>query len=218
MEFSSQTKYTFVGLPGAMILYDNISFGFDAQPGSGDSDSLTASVDAASGTVTLNWVQPASMGPGDQYFIFRSQTRDGFWGAQGADYLLIASLPYDMLTAQDLNVAAADTQYYYMVVPSQSGTGERGVSSYSIGVFTARYLDQYDTVGIPLKLDSYPTADAFAFDVDNCVGINYFDYPTQEWRWHSERMTAGAFDPTFERGRGYQISTQALTKFSFVGH
>jgi hypothetical protein len=218
VEFSTQTKYTFVGLPGAMILYDNISFGFDAQPDFGDSASLTTSVDAASGTVTLNWLAPASMGPGDQYFIFRSPTRDGFWGAQGADYLLIASLPYDVLTVQDVGAAAADTQYYYIVVPSQAGTGVMGVSSYSIGVFTARFLDQYDTVGIPLKLDSYPTADAFASGVDSCVGINYFDFPTQEWRWHSERMTAAAFDPTFERGRGYQISTQAQTKFSFVGH
>ena len=119
---------------------------------------------------------------------------------------------------QDAGIATADTQYYYMVVPSQSGTGERGVSSYSIGVFTAKFLDQYDTVGVPLKLGAYPTADAFASGVDSCVGINYFDYPTQVWMWHSERMNVGAFDLTFERGRGYQISTQALTKFSFVGH
>jgi hypothetical protein len=201
-----------------MILYDNISFGFDAQPVSGDADSLTASVDAVTGTITLNWDQPVSMGPGDQFFIYRSDSRDGFWGAQITDHVLLTSLPYDTLTFQDIGVAAAGTQFYYMVIPVMSGTGVSGISSYSIGVFTAQFLGQYDTMGIPLKLTSYPSADDFAFDVENCAGINYFDYPGQVWRWHSERMSPGAFDPTLERGRGYQISTEAVTKFSFVGY
>jgi hypothetical protein len=218
VQFTNQTKYTFVGLPGAMILYDNISFGFDAQPGSGDADSLSASVDPASGTVTLSWSQPWGMDVGDQYFVFRSETRDGFWGLLDTDYILIASLPFDTLTIQDPGVATAGSQYYYMVVPVQWGTGLRGTSSYSIGVFTAEYLDQYDTVGIPLKLSSYPSVDTFSLDVESCVGINYFSYPDQRWMWHSEGMTPGAFDPVLERGLGYQVSTQAQTRYSFVGH
>ncbi|UCF08106.1 MAG: VWA domain-containing protein [Thermoplasmata archaeon] len=217
VKFSSPVKYTFVGLPGSMIMYDNVSFGFSAAPMAGNSASLNASVNPLTETVSLNWSQPAGMVAGDQFHVFRAATRDGFWGTIDVDYTHIASLGYTTLTLQDTGIATAGTEYYYMVVPIQQGTGERGVSSYSIGVWTAEYLDQYDTVGIPLKLFTYPSADSFSDDVDNAVGINHFDYTAQRWQWHSHRMPASVFDIQFEMGRGYQISTVATTKHSFVG-
>ena len=43
------------------------------------------------------------------------------------------------------------------------------------------------------------------------------EYSQQRWLWHSDRMPANAFDTTLERGFGYQISTAAGTKYSFIG-
>jgi len=104
-----------------------------------------------------------------------------------------------------------------MVVPFISGTGERGVSSYTLGVWTASYLDQYDTFGIPLKPSSNQTADWYCDNIPDTVGINYYVNSPQRWSWHSTRMPPGAYDPLLEMTEGYQISTLSATKFTFIG-
>jgi hypothetical protein len=212
---SIQTKYTFTGMPGAMILYDNIPFGFDATPLTGNADSLTATVDNG-GNVTLNWTQPANMGLGDRYYVLRSTSRDGFWGTLGVNYTQLAVLPFDVLSYQDIGNATAGTEYYYMIMPVNLSTGERGVSSYSIGVWTASYLDQYDTA-LPLRLSSYKTADWYCDNIPYTVGINYFIQSEQRWGWHATRMPGGAYDPMVVMTEGYQISTSNATKFTFIG-
>jgi parallel beta-helix repeat protein len=214
---SIQTKYTFTGMPGAMILYDNVPFGFDATPLTGNADSLTATVDSG-GNVTLNWTQPANMGSGDRYYVLRSTSRDGFWGTLGVNYTQLAVLPFDVLSYQDIGNATAGTEYYYMIVPVNLSTAERGLSSYSIGVWTASYLDQYDTFALPLKPSNYQTADWYCDKIPNTVGINYYIYSGQRWSWHSTRMPQGAYDPILEMTEGYQISTSVATKYTFIGH
>ncbi len=216
VNFTALAKYTFTGMPAAMILYDDVTSGFDATPG-GDADSLRASVESTSRTVTLSWAQPANIGLSDQYYVFRSTKRNGFWGILGGDFELLATLPFGTTSHLDIGNAISGTEYYYMIVPFNSTTGEMGVSSYSIGVWTASYLGQYDTFALPLKPRSYRTADWYCDNIENTVGINYFDELYQIWSWHSTRMPANAFDPTLDRGQGYQISTSAATKFSFVG-
>jgi hypothetical protein len=213
---STQTKYTFTGMPGAMILYDNISFGFDATPLTGDADSLTAKVDN-NGNITLNWSHPANIGSGDRYHVLRSTSRDGFWGTMGVNYTQLAALPFNVLSYQDIGNATPGTEYYYMIVPVNLSTSERGVSSYSIGVWTAGYLDQYDTSGIPLKLSSYKTADWYCDNSPDTMGINYYIYIEQRWGWHSTKMPTGAYDPILAMTEGYQISTSGPTKFTFIG-
>ena len=117
-------------LPGSV--YDNVSFGFNVGPGGlGERAQLTASVNHATETVTLNWDQPSSMLPGFRYYILRSTTRDGFWGELGVDYTLLKILPYDTITYQDIGNATPGTQLYYMVIPMNPITGERGSGSYS---------------------------------------------------------------------------------------
>jgi parallel beta-helix repeat protein len=216
VKFGSQTNYTFTGMPGAMILYDNVPFGFDAMPLTGNADSLTATVDG-SGNVTLNWTQPANMGSGDRYYVLRSTSRDGFWDMAGVNYTQLSALPFDVLSYQDIGNATAGTEYYYMIVPVNLSTGEIGASSYSIGVWTAGYLDQYDTFALPLRLGSNQTADWFCDNIPDTVGINYYIYSQQRWCWHSTRMPAGAFDPTLIMTAGYQICTSNDTKFTFIG-
>jgi hypothetical protein len=199
-----------------MILYDNIPFGFDATPLTGNADSLTATVDSG-GNVTLNWTQPANMGSEDRYYVLRSTSRDGFWGTVGMNYTQLAVLPFDAFSYQDISNATAGTEYYYMVVPVNLSTGKRGVSSYSIGVWTASYLDQYDTFALPLRLSSNQTADWYCDKIPYAVGINYFIQSEQRWSWHSTRMPEGAYDPMLVMVEGYQISTSNATKFTFIG-
>ncbi|UCE38523.1 MAG: PKD domain-containing protein, partial [Thermoplasmata archaeon] len=212
VKFDSQTTFTFTGMPGAMISYDEVSFGFDTTPNTGDADNLTAIVNSVSGTVTLNWTQPVGINPGDRYLVLRSTSRDGFWYTLDLSYTQLAILPFDVLSYQDIGNATIGTEYYYMIVPFNLSTGERGVSTYTIGVWTEEYLSQYDTFGIPLKLSSNQTADWYCDNIPDTVGINYYIYSQQRWSWHSTRMPEGAYDPILVMTEGYQISTSSTTK------
>jgi hypothetical protein len=212
VKFSNQTNYTFTGMPGAMIRYDDDS-GFSGFDSAFEAKNLTATVNPVTGNVTLNWTEPSSMGVNGRYFVLRSSVRDGFWKG---NYIKIATLNYDMTSYTDIGNATAGTQYYYMIVPVNE-TDVEGASTYSIGVWTEEYLAQYDTFGIPLKLSNYETADWYCDNIPDTVGINYFISSQERWSWHSTRMSAGAFDPILEMAEGYQISTSNATKFTFIG-
>jgi hypothetical protein len=220
VKFDIQTNYTFKGMPGAMIMYDDNSFGFDSTPGSGNSDSLSAMVDSG-GNVTLSWIIPMSMNPDDSFQILRSTKRDGFWGFIDMDYEHIGTInissPGGMAALFDKGIAKAGKEFYYMIIPINSSSGERGVSSYSIGIWIEEYHSGYDTFGIPLKLNNNNTADWYCENISDAVGINYFIVDEQRWCWHSSRMPAGAYDPLLIMTEGYQISTSNTTKFTFIG-
>jgi hypothetical protein len=216
VKVQNQANFTFCGMPGTMILYENISFGFNATPG-GDARKLTAQVNSISETVVLNWQKPENIGSLDQYIILRSNQRDGFWGVPGQDYIELAVLPYNVQFYLDEGNATEGSQLYYMILTINSSTLKRGSSSYSIGIWTEIYLSQYDTFGIPLKPVINHTADWYCNNILETVGINYYNVSAQQWRWHSTRMTEGAFDPVMEMTYGYQISTTSPTKFTFIG-
>jgi hypothetical protein len=210
--FDSISKYTFLGMPGAMIKYHTYgSIGFDYKT---DAKSLSASVDTVSGDVILTWGEPLARGPTDHYNVYYSTTRDGF---DEGTAILLTSIPSTRpMTYIHSGAAASAGQDYYMVIPVDD-TNVEGASTYSIGVWTEEYLDQYDTMGIPLILDTNQTADWYCDQIDDVVGINYFLYSVQRWGWHSTRMGAGAFDPVLVMTEGYQISTSGATKFTFIG-
>ncbi len=212
---SIQTKYTFTGMPGAMIIYDDdiLFSGFDS-----DARNLTVSIEP-DGNVTLTWQEPASMGVGDWYEVYYSNTRDGFFGTLGIHYdLACPAVNYGTNTTTITGLGANDlgARLYFMVVPFNS-LGVRGASTYSTGVWTEEYLDQYDTFGIPLKLSNCQTSDWYCDNIPDTVGINYYDVSAQRWSWHSTRMPEGAFDPLLVMTEGYQISTSDATKYTFIG-
>jgi hypothetical protein len=213
--FNARTIYTFCGLPGAMIRYNNISFGFNADPG-GEANSFSANVNNVSNTTVLNWERPQSMQSTHQYHVLRATQRDGFWGTPGLDYLDLAILPFNTTFYLDNGIATPGTQYYYMIIPMNQSTGEKGSSSYSIGIHTMEFF-QYDSFALPLKPADLYTADWFCDNIDDAVGINYFNTSFQIWFWHSTLMPQGAFDVLLEFGLGYQISTSFATRFHFVG-
>jgi hypothetical protein len=212
VSFDSPTNYTFAGMPGAMIRYDDDS-GFSGFDPASEAKNLTVIVDPMTRNVTLNWTKPSSIGVNDQYYVLRSTARDGF---SKGNYLRIATLNFDKLSYIDIGNATAGTQYYYMIVPVNE-TGVEGASTYSIGVWTEEYPAGYDTIGIPLKLSSYETADWYCDNIPDTVGINYYIHSQQRWSWHSTRMPEGAFDPVLEMTEGYQISTSNAKKFTFIG-
>jgi hypothetical protein len=217
VNFSSSTVFTFIGMPGAMIQYDNTtSFGFNASLYNEEANNLTANVDEY-GNVTLSWVQPLNIGNGDGFQILRSWKRDGFWNISGDDYEILATLPFNTLTYTDIGNATSGKQYYYMIMPVNLSTNEKGLGTYSIGIWTEEYLSGYDTFGIPLKQSFYETADWYCNNIPDTVGINYYNLSVQRWCWHSTRMSAGAFDPVLKMTEGYQISTSNSTKFTFIG-
>jgi hypothetical protein len=214
--FTFPTSYTFCGMPGAMIKYDDFSFGFDPNPQNGDADSLTASVDSY-GTITLSWSLPVNMGSEDRFYVLRSTTRDGFWGSLSNDYEHIMNLSSDSSMYEDYQVATPWSEFYYMILPINLSSGEIGISSYSIGIWTAGYDSGYDTFSLPLKISSYHSVDWYCNEIQYVVGINYFNDDCKMWFWHSKRMPKGAYDIDVVIAVGYQISTEGSTKYSFIG-
>jgi hypothetical protein len=220
VKFDSQTTFTFTGMPGAMISYDEVSLGFDATAESGDAQNLIAWVNG-DGNVILFWIMPENTSWNDTYWVIRSEKRDGFWGTEDVDYegiyCVSGCIPGAGYVFLDSGIAKPGTEYYYMIVPINGTTGERGVSSYSVGVWTEEYWEGYDTFGIPLKLNYSHTADWYCDSITHSVGINYYNITFQEWWWHSTVMAKKAFDPVLKMTEGYQISTSNVTKFTFIG-
>jgi parallel beta-helix repeat protein len=217
VKFTSQTNYTFCGLPGAMISFDNDTgfMGFDTDS---DSKNLSVSIEPG-GNVTLTWEEPASMGVGDWYEIYFSHERDGFFGTMDEDYFYASSnMNFGNNTAIHVNAQALDPgrRLYYMVVPFNA-SGVRGAGTYSIGIWTEEYLAQYDTIGVPLKTGNAHNVDWYCDNIPDTVGINYIHPDYGMWFWHSTRMPEGVFDTTIKMSEGYQISTSSSTKFTFVG-
>jgi hypothetical protein len=104
-----------------------------------------------------------------------------------------------------------------MVVPDISAIAERGPSSYSIGVWTGNYNSGYDTMGVPLKMNTVNSVDWYCDAIDNTLGMNYYNFLEQRWMWHKTAMQVGIYDVDVLMGEGYQISTTSTTKHSFVG-
>jgi hypothetical protein len=217
VKFDNQIKYTFTGLPCAMIVFkdDQIFSGFDPIF---EARSLEVRVEP-NGDVNLTWLEPPTMAPGDYYEIYYSNTRDGFFGDLNYDYFQ-ACPPVDFGTNIAIHVGAQandpGARLYYMVVPFND-IGIRGASTYSVGIWTEEYLSGYDTFGIPLKMNVNHAADWYCDNIPDAVGINYFNFSLQEWGWHSTRMPEGAYDPILVMTEGYQISTSSATKFTFIG-
>jgi hypothetical protein len=223
LDAANQMTYTWVGLPGSHIKYDERNYlGFDTTPGSGDADSIQAAVDPVSEDITITWSQPLGMAPGiDTYNVFYSNSRTGFFGVPGVDYFLVSGAPMVApvgLTASivDFGAASPGSEKYYFVEPIDGVLGV-GSPSYSIGVWTKDIDAGYDTFALPLIPDATDTVDWYCDAVDNAWGMNYHNVSAQRWMWHKSMMPVGIYDVDMVMGTGYQISTTAATKYSFVG-
>jgi hypothetical protein len=210
VNFASPTIYTFCGMPGAMIISETTSpFGFDPNF---DSVSLNASCNQ-DGNVSLKWDRPTSMDIDDNYLIYRASKRTGFHDGTAT---LVATVSYGLEFWNDDWAAQNATQLYYMIIP-ENELGERGTTTYSIGVWTEEFTGVYDTFGMALSTSMTLTLDWYCDGISGSVGMNYFQESEQRWGWHSTVMPQGAFDTVVSMGEGYQISISAPTKFTFIG-
>jgi hypothetical protein len=217
VKFANSTNHTFCGLPGAMITYRDDP-GFIGFPHLTEARNLTVSL-GPQGDVNLTWDIPANMDFGGWYEVYYSNKRDGFFGNADVDFFYVGPpVGYDTNTTvhTGANASNPQTRLYYMVVPFNA-SGVRGSSTYSIGIWTEDYLVEHDTFGVPLKTEGYHAVHWFCDNIPDTVGMNYFNITNQRWQWHSNRMPEGAYNPTIEMIKGYQISTSSSTKFTFIG-
>jgi len=208
---SASFTYTFTGLPGAMIQYDD-----DAFQGFAPTDDVTPDLSIAGDDVTIYWGQ-ASSTFGDIYHVYWSTTRAGFWGTLGVDYDLVADIVDDGSLGYFTTHTAAlasNPIIYYMIVPENT-TGSIGASTYSVGVWRETYTSGYDTFGLPLQPSVSKSLDFYTDNTPDTVGMNF--YAGIRWHWHKTAMPAGEYDPTAYMGQGFQISTIAATQFDFIG-
>ncbi|UCG70788.1 MAG: hypothetical protein JSV09_07265, partial [Thermoplasmata archaeon] len=220
VRFNTTTNYTFCGMPGAMIHYTDAPFGFDADPEIGDVRNLSVYI-AINDYVVITYQFPKNTNSNISHWLFISDKRDGFWGTPNVDYHEFykanSGSPGQWLQVMDPYITQPGTKRYYMIVPEDDKTTQRGVGTYSIGIWIEEYFSGYDSMGIPLKTGINETADWYCDNIPDCVGINYYIYQNQRWGWHVYRMPKGAYDPVLAMAEGYQISTSSLTKFTFIG-
>jgi hypothetical protein len=214
VKFDTQTNYTFTGMPGAMISYNDDSGFLGFNPAT-EARNLRISVET-NGDFTLTWEEPSSMNAGDWYEVYYSNTRDGFFGTLGIHYYLACpEIYFDTNSTTIPCFGANNSGLYFMIVPFNA-TGIRGSSTYSIGIWNATFSG-YGSLGLPLKIDSVESLDWYCDEIPNTWGMNYYIYDEQRWCWHKTSMQSGIYDVPMEPAVGYQISTTADTSYIFIG-
>ncbi len=207
----SNNNFTFVGRPGAHIRYRE----GELPPPKNFELHVVNGVD-----VKLTW---DSVPGADHYIVYKSSTREGlnnlslmhWWETNYYDPNDTSFIDKNALTLGMFDTMA---QCYYMVVAVSEPTFHIGFNgTYSIGVWTENYDMGYDTLGLPLKSNSTHPIDWFCDAIPNVVGMNYYNLLEKRLIWHKTLMSQGAYDTNVVMAEGYQISTTANTKYSFIG-
>jgi len=202
-------RFVFTGLPGAQLLYADAP-GFDPAI-----DARELQLTVAGDDVLLTFTQPPGVVPGvDAYEVRVATSRAGFF--DGSAVLVSGSPvlagPGPTMSLTDAGAILRSPELYYMVIPvTAAGVG---ASTYSVGVFT-RTFQGADTLALPLRPSSPSTVDAYADMIPGTLGILYLSGGV--WVPHFRGMPAGAYDAAVNIGAGYQISTAAGSRYSFVG-
>jgi hypothetical protein len=206
LETSDLSSHVFTGQPSAMIYYLD-GFSWDYQAGSLISASITGN------DVTLTW---PSLGAGIQYYAYRSDSREGFFpGSPGNYQILNGGNPIPGTLYTDSGAALSPTDYYYMIIPYNTTSMERGSSTYSVGVDKTTYNGN-EMIGLPLKPqwgDKY--ADWYVDQIPEALGIVYLEGGI--WKAHFKEFPEGVYDTILELGRGYELSVNVQSFYIFVG-
>jgi hypothetical protein len=207
----SNNSYTFCGKPGANIRYME---GELPAPQNLNAE-IVNGVD-----VKLTWDPVAGA---DHYIIYKSNRREGlsnlsllfWWETNYYDPFDTSFIDRD---AAYLGVFDRNVHWYYMVVAAKDPSIHTGFNgTYSLGVWTQKYYQEYDTLGLPLKLNTTHESDWYCDAIPNVWGMNYYNTVEQRWMWHKTLMPKGAYDTDVVMSEGYQISTTAVTRYSFIG-
>jgi hypothetical protein len=127
----------------------------------------------------------------------------------------LATVPASLASFTDVDAILLESEYYYWVVPINAA-GERGSSTYSVGVWVGTYQKGSDTVSSPLKLQDETTIDEMCDANKYIVGIAYLIKGV--WKFHSREMPASAYNSVFAQSLGYQISSENDVQLVFIGY
>lgn len=215
----SSFSFTFTGLPGAMIQYDEYAY-----PGfSPASDARSLYLLRNGSDVLIQWRQPAGA---DFYHVYYSHNRSGFFGKLGADYWeipagLVPSPPGPTASVLHPGILSQSREVFYMVVPWNLSLG-MGSTSYSVGIHLLSFSSYHQSISIPLRpiVDGVPTVLNLSYYADNIPMVSVMGWYLQaEKRWvpHIPEMPEGAFDFAFDLTSGAELHLLALIEFAFVG-
>jgi len=116
---------------------------------------------------------------------------------------------------ESCGLALADAAYY-MVVPVNPMTNEKGGSTYSIGVVRVALPGQA-AIGLPLLPLSNGPVSWYTARILEALGLLWFDAAAGVWVPHFRDMPPGVYDAPVVQARAYQVSTRLPTTYVFVG-
>lgn len=219
MELGSEVRFTFTGLPGTMIRYDELVFsGFDL---SGDAKSAELSI--VGNNIRITWLQPIGS---DTYDIYYSDSRVGFFGELGTDYWLLYGShdpPVNPIVSVDHVNALLQPydEFYYMIFPLSNSLGP-GSGSYSSGMWIGRFTQGYQAISLPLKPfenDLYlrQNVSHYANSIPNMLVILWYKHSESRWVPHIPAMEAGVYDREFAMFVTLKINVSSDVVFGFAG-
>ncbi|UCG69022.1 MAG: hypothetical protein JSV09_14750 [Thermoplasmata archaeon] len=201
--YSGECYFTFCGSPAANIRFLENQLHAPAN--------FSVVVDQNTGFATLSWDHVGSADL-DRYLIYKTSSRMGLRDSAISEYdYTISNIwtdPIPILTGES---------WYYAISAVNASTTVGYNSTYSIGSMRISWDMDYDTFGLPCKPFSINSIDLYCNIIPNVWGINYYNVPGQRWMWHKTIMPKGAYDPDIVMAEGYQISTNDLSEYSFVG-
>jgi parallel beta-helix repeat protein len=204
LNFPAPSSHIFSGMPKSMIKHKDV-WGFP------DGSDVSAVVNA--GTVDLVW---PDLGPGIEYYVYWSNTSDGFFlGAPGSYTILNGGIPIMGNSYMDVDGASAPGEDYYMIIPHDPLSVTNGSSTYSIGVITQEFNGN-EMFGLPLKpLWGDKSADWYVEQIPNSLGLAFLEEGI--WKAHFKEFPEGVFDTIIEYGRGYEVTVCMTSKYSLIG-
>jgi len=212
-------RFTFVGIPGGMIKYDEMPYaGFDYR-----SDAKSLQLSLIGNDIRITWQQPTGA---DEYDIYYTDSRVGFYGKLGEDYWSL----YDSVTLPGGPTASVDhgdallepyLEFFYVVLPINSSLG-LGSGSYSSGVWLGRFTEGYRAISLPLKPFSggehfYYNVSFYADSIPSTLVLLWFK--ASEWRWipHIPAMEEGTYDTEFSMFVTLKLNVSSDSVFGFAG-
>ncbi|MFQ6127929.1 MAG: VWA domain-containing protein [Thermoplasmata archaeon] len=219
MNLGSSKRFTFVGLPGSMIRYDELPFaGFDYT-----SNAKSVELSIVGNGIRITWQQPLGA---DTYDIYYSSSRVGFYGELGIDYWLL----FDSLNPPAGPTASVDhgnalfepyEEFYYMIFPMSNSLG-LGSGSYSSGIWLGRFSEGYHAISLPLKPFSngqyfYYNVSFYADHIVNTLVILWFKDSESRWIPHIPAMEEGTYDTRFTMFVTLKLNVLSDVIFGFAG-
>lgn len=219
LSLGSETSFTFLGLPGTMIKYDEFPFGgFDHM---GNAKNIELSI--LGNNIRITWLQPIGS---DTYDIYYSDSRVGFFGELGTDYWLLYG-SYDppvnpIVSVDHVNALLQPyDEFYYMIFPHSNSLGP-GSGSYSSGIWIGRFTQGYQAISLPLKPFEnghylHQNVSHYADSILNMLVILWYKHSESRWVPHIPAMEAGVYDREFAMFVTLKINVSSDVVFGFAG-